>query len=1186
MLTFEDLRRGLVLDGLVDGPATLLDVERLGDTAVRVAYRRNADGTLGELMLFSADLARLSVARDPQEWTFDADAKLFQLTAEAQRIRQAHRFDSRLAVHLSDVEPLPHQIAAVYDEMLPRQPLRFLLADDPGAGKTIMAGLLIRELILRGDVERCVIVTPANLAEQWQDELSEKFHYRFAIADRAMFDSAASGNPLLEQDRLIARIDLLKQEEHEELIEEAEWDLVVVDEAHKMSARWNGNDVRQSQRYQLGMRLAKQTRHLLLMTATPHSGKAEDFELFMRLLDPDRFEGKARTDTAPRIDPSDLMRRVLKEELTDFEGNRLFPERRASTVSYELSADERALYDAVTRYVQQEMNRADKLLAQQQGRRKTTVGFALTVLQRRLASSPAAIHESLKRRLNRLQEHLEKLRKISSDRELQQALQLGLPLDDLRGRTDSDLLDDLEERPEEEISELLDLASAAGSIEEFEREVEELRRLERQARAVRRSGDDRKWSQLSEVLDGAEMFDERGARRKLVIFTEHRDTLGYLVERISAKLGQSGGRSGRRGDDHSEAVVQIHGGLNRGARRTAQHAFVNDPRAIVLVATDAAGEGVNLQRAHLMINYDLPWNPNRIEQRFGRIHRFGQREVCHLWNLVAGETREGAVFERLLLKLEEERHALGDRVFDVLGEAFAEISLRELMLEAIRYGDSAEAREEAERQIELNWDHDRLRELLAERSLDTTTLTPQNVAEIREAMDRAEAQRLVPHYVEKFFRDAFAALGGRMRAREPHRYEITRVPAELRGAGGDRRRTRPAPRYERVCFDRAHRNLTGRPQAEFLAPGHPLLDSVVELLIARHGELLRRGAILVDESGRSDAPRALIALEQEIHDARRDSAERPVAVWQSVEYVEIDARGRAQAAGPAPYLDYKPMEERFAARAGELLREAREGWLRGETLERAAAVHASEQIVQPIRDRLQGELEPLLEKTLREVTQRLRSEINYWDRRAREIREKELREGRPALNSLRAQERAEEFEQRLNQRRVEIALRRNLLPQPPRVIGASLVLPAHLLDAAQPAPDLARNAEIERIAMETVLAHERSAGREPRDVSAENLGWDIQSREPGSGELRYIEVKGRRAEAEELNVTRNEWVQAVNLGPKFWLALVRVAEGRAESLELKQDPFGDDPTYALRSGMFNINKVMEDGAVYGVADAG
>ncbi len=310
-------------------------------------------------------------------------------------------------MHISNVEPLPHQIAAVYEEMLIRQPLRFLLADDPGAGKTIMAGLLIRELMLRGDLERCLIVCPANLAEQWQDEMIEKFQTAFHIMGRSDIEASASGNPFNDHDLVIGRIDLLKQDDNVERLNAVEWDLVVVDESHKMSAHYYGNEVKRTARYQLGEQLGTKARHLLMMTATPHNGKDEDFNLSMGLLDPDRFEGRLRSG-APMLDPSDIMRRMLKEEMVDFDGHPLFPERRAYTVNYDLSEAEFDLYEAVTNYVTEEMNRADQLGKGKNGeRRRTVVGFALTILQRRLASSPTAIHESLKRRHRRLQLRLE-----------------------------------------------------------------------------------------------------------------------------------------------------------------------------------------------------------------------------------------------------------------------------------------------------------------------------------------------------------------------------------------------------------------------------------------------------------------------------------------------------------------------------------------------------------------------------------------------------------------------------------------------------------------------------------------------------------------------------------------------------------------------------------------------------------
>ena len=621
MLTAADLRVGaLVEGGAWHGPVSILHVDRIGDDAAEVTWRAH-DGRLGTSILFPSDLAALKLAEAGRPFAFTGDGALYQLAMEAQRIRLAYLFDPYLAVTTSSIEPLPHQITAVYAEMLRRQPLRFLLADDPGAGKTIMAGLLIKELIVRGDLRRCLIVAPGSLVEQWQDELREKFGLDFDILSRDRIENSRTGNPFLEEDRWIIRLDQLsRSEELQEKLEAApEFDLVVADEAHRMSATFFGGEVKYTKRYQLGQRLGSHSRHLLLMSATPHNGKQADFELFMALLDGDRFEGRYR-DGVHTADPSDMMRRLTKEELVTFQGRKLFPERRAYTVKYRLSDEEAALYTAVTNYVREEMNRADRL-ADGDGKRKQNVGFALQILQRRLASSPAAIHESLKRRLDRLTLRLdeERLRQRGQGQPL-------APTFEIAGAVPADA-DDLEDLPEVEREELeeriVDGASAAQTIAELEAEILTLRRLEAQARELRRSGRDQKWQKLLETLNDPVMTDAAGTRRKLIVFSEPRDTLAYLAERIRTLLGRP------------EAVVVIHGGVGREERRRIVEGFRNDPEVLVLIANDAAGEGVNLQRAHLMVNYDLPWNPNRIEQRFGRIHRIGQTEVCHLWNLVA-----------------------------------------------------------------------------------------------------------------------------------------------------------------------------------------------------------------------------------------------------------------------------------------------------------------------------------------------------------------------------------------------------------------------------------------------------------------------------------------------------------------------------------------------------------------------
>lgn len=386
-MKLEEIAKGALVSGIEPGRvARVVSADPLGDNAVTVVYRTD-DGRLGERVLFRSNESELSIATAGRPWSFDADGEGFKLAAEAIRINLAHLFDPMMAVHTSNVEPLPHQITAVYESMLPRQPLRFVLADDPGAGKTIMAGLLIRELLMRADAARILIVSPGSLVEQWQDELYEKFGLSFTLFTRELVDQSRTGNPFEDHDLLVARLDQLsRSEELQEKIKLSRFDLVVVDEAHKLSATWFGSKVNETKRFKLGQLLGSVARHFLLMTATPHNGKEEDFQLFLSLLDSDRFYGKFRGG-ANKVDVSDLMRRMVKEDLLKFDGTRLFPERIAYTANYKLSDAERSLYDAVTAYVKEEMNRADAL----EGKRKGTVGFALTALQRRLASSPEVL---------------------------------------------------------------------------------------------------------------------------------------------------------------------------------------------------------------------------------------------------------------------------------------------------------------------------------------------------------------------------------------------------------------------------------------------------------------------------------------------------------------------------------------------------------------------------------------------------------------------------------------------------------------------------------------------------------------------------------------------------------------------------------------------------------------------------
>jgi len=493
MATLEHLKPGVKVKGILPSQSvSVVEVKWHGSTAVELFYKRT-DGVPGTQLLYRHDEANLEIAQPRRVWSFNADGDMFRLVAEAYRIHLAHLFDPVLAVHTSLIEPLPHQITGVYGDMLPRQPLRFLLADDPGAGKTIMAGLLIKELVVRGDVQRCLICVPGNLATQWQDELWFKFQLHFEILTRETFETAVSGNPFLEKDRVIIRLDQVARDEGlQEKLRRTDWDLAVVDEAHKMSAHFWGGELEETKRYKLGRLLSAVARHFLLITATPHNGKEEDFQLFLALIDQDRFEGRFR-EGVHEVDVSDIMRRMIKEDLRRFDGRPLFPERRAYTISYPLSPPEAGLYDAVTDYVRTEFNRADQLL---DDKRKGTVGFALTILQRRLASSPEAIYQSLKRRRERLEKRLQEVKTVRNN-DLSR-------YEHETGYYDAEYLDDLDDAPAEEVEDIeeqiIDSATAALTIAELQAEIKILNNLEAMAHRVRQSGSDRKWEELAAII--------------------------------------------------------------------------------------------------------------------------------------------------------------------------------------------------------------------------------------------------------------------------------------------------------------------------------------------------------------------------------------------------------------------------------------------------------------------------------------------------------------------------------------------------------------------------------------------------------------------------------------------------------------------------------------------------------------
>ena len=1164
-MEFNELKIGAAVAGIITGEAvTISGVTFYGNDAAEVIYKRN-NGSVGSVLLYAADVQKLEIVTAPSGYTFACPPSEFRLVAEARRISQAYLYDPYMAVHSSAIQPLPHQITAVYEKMLPRHPLRYVLADDPGAGKTIMAGLLLKELIIRADVKRALIVTPGNLVEQWQDELYQKFSLHFEILTNDMLEGAASGNAFLEHNFLIARLDKLsRNEDVQEKIKAADWDIIIIDEAHKLSATVTGNKINYTKRYNLGKLLSKHTRHFLLMTATPHSGSEANFMQFMSLIDEDRFQCHSENVTT-HVDTSDVMRRLVKEELLKFDGTPLFPERVATTVSYTLPGEEQQLYDAVTDYVREQFNRADRI--QNKGK-KLAVGFALTVLQRRLASSPEAIYQSLARRLDRLEKRYQ---------EAQKGIIFRIDDADLPEEEE----DDLEDLPDEELegyeNKMLDSATAALTLNELATEIESLRVLKDKAASIRYSGHDRKWDELSSLLQAPEMKTPEGKREKLIIFTEHKDTLNYLRSKISSLLG------------NPNAVITIQGGMGRSERKNAEQLFKQDKDVSVLIATDAAGEGINLQRAHLMINYDLPWNPNRIEQRFGRIHRIGQTEICHLWNMVASNTREGDVFERLFKKLEQERASLGGKVFDILGKIeFDNKPLRDLLIEAIRFGNMPEHKNYIHTVVDKSLDKEYIMALLKERALSEDVLDVSTVNRVKEEMERAEARRLQPFYIQSFFEAAMGAASGAWHKREAGRFEVTRVPVSVQMALNTSEYDRIVlRRYERICFTKEAISIEGKPDAELIAPSHPLMDALIAWAEKTYGFEFAKGTIMISETG--SEPRLLCSIDTIIKDAVSVNGDNRV-ISQELQFVSISPDGTPHKSGYAPYLDYADVPAGSKQEARQILEEAG-SLIKGGGFRNAVIGYAVRELIPPQLEETKKARLASIDKIEKAVDSRLRSEIAYWDSKAMEYQikiDKGDNKSITATNMGKAKARADELNERMKERLQELEKEKQISPMAPVISSIAFVIPRSLIDTGlnEPVPLYGMNRdEVEMIAMKRVIELEKAAGYLPKDVSADNCGYDIESeipmslREPNGPMLRAIEVKGRSVNHENhVTVTRNEILTALNIPDRFILALVTVDDEKSY-VTYCMKPFQKIPEASMTAVTFDTNKLIEQSVI-------
>ncbi|MCY4163391.1 MAG: helicase-related protein, partial [bacterium] len=717
---------------------------------------------------------------------------------------------------------------------------------------------------------------------------------------------------------------------------------------------------------------------------------------------------------------------------------------------------------------------------------------------------------------------------------------------------DFDNFDDVE--LEELEDRVIDSATASATAAEIEAEAAELEGLVELAAAVRASGRDAKWVELRGLLrseqfrigqgENPDGSDAPSGPRKLIVFSEHKDTLDYVAEQIAAELGRP------------EAVAVIHGGIKRHDRRAIQDRFRVDPTVRVLVATDAAGEGVNLQVANMMVNYDLPWNPNRIEQRFGRIHRIGQQRSCHLWNMVAHETREGVVFTRLFEKIEQQRGVYGDQVYDVLGDSHINTSLQELLIRAITADDEPAHLEYMQEVIESDIG-EQLAEVLEKRALVGGLASPAANDKIRQDMERARARKLQPWFVYAFFSEALRQYGGRIAGREQGRYEITRIPAAIR-SHADPDLGPVHDRYQRVTFDKDSIVAEGGDRAELISPGTPMLTAAVNKVLADHERTLTRGATLIDPQDQSAEPRLLVYLDHSVTDGRQVRGHRQV-VSRRFQYVEIGRDGTARDAGNEPYIGYAPLsDEDRVLLAGRLDLD----WA-DRTATETAKSWAIEHLSQPHFDEIARAARARVAKVREAVRERLEAETRYWDQRSEELKQQELAGQKPRLNSGRARARADELEARLARRRLELDREGDLHNSPPTVVAAAVVVPQGLIDQLRGDPpdpqEAADKMETDRRAVAAVLEAERALGRNPEAQAHSNPGYDVLSTDPATGACYFIEVKGHLPRTTQIHVSTPQVNKAKSNPDRWRLAVVSVPDDPAEPPAVRYliDPFRD-----------------------------
>ena len=1097
------IKIGQIVKNLIPAEAVTINHIQMLGSMVSVKYTGVNSNRVNTKMLSTNTFEQLEVLTAEGSFNFSGDPVRFALFAEAERINSAYQFDPLFAVNCSIIDPLPHQVEAVYKFLLPQPKIRFLLADDTGAGKTIMAGLLIKELMMRGLAERILIVTPGGLTKQWQeDELGIKFNIPFKLVNRSLFSS--DPNVFHTSPLIVTSIDFISREDILNVASNSNWDLIVFDECHKLSAYDYGEKQYLSQRYKAAQTLSQQCEHILLLTATPHRGRSDTFKKLLQILDEDIFAtneiASTRVKELGQNGINKFFIRRLKEDMKDWKGNPLFKQRFTKTIAYELTPEEKELYDSVTRYLTKKKEEASET-------KNIHVSLALTVMQRRLVSSIAAIKNTLCRRWQSLQGIVDEVHKNPNI--WNQRYKIEAAFNQVQDIDDFDELEDTERDALENIMsdpKKFRLFTTAKSLQELQQEATEVKRLYEMAQSLyNRNQAEKKFIQLQELLRSQDVIDNE----KLVIFTEHKDTLLYLEERL-------------RNDGLT--VATIHGGKLVDERREAQWAFAK-PETQILIATDAAGEGINLQFCRLLINWDIPWNPNRLEQRMGRIHRYGQKQDVLVFNMVASNTKEGKVLERLLTKLDIIREGIGDdRVYDVIQDVLENISLEAIINSVFNGNETA------------------LDEFLAQDNETLTLRFTQKIKEQKENLahssvdykdarilkENSDEKRLQPIYIRLFFEKAFKQLGGEYTELRDSIYRIDKLPEPMvQTLRNDYNIFADAIRQIQFCFDKQifldYQTVSDLGIVHYINPGNPVFDSLIKVVRNQFKEDMLMGTVLISPDDTEEY--LAFFVKSQIVDNRPSKTEDSITDERLLMVCQ-NKNGDFNSTSPAKFIDLhapavftKPIVPPEIVSQDDVVQ-----W----SFENMTIKQFEETQIHVIND-TQARAN-YLESAFTQVILDLSVSIS-------ELQAKVL------LGDSKVQEKINKMQARISElilkkqaRLQNMELMSQLSPKAPEVLGCAYVIPLTKVEYLGHY-GMSRDDEVEAVAMIVAIDHEKSVGWTPLDVSANNEGYDIRSISPEELK-RYIEVKGRSGADGSVMLSENEMNRLAQLGDSAWLYIV------------------------------------------------